>query len=70
MYMKKYGKMLMNEDSEKTTELLKCLCTDYRPSDSEWLELHLNIASKEEKSPAICATYLLTIHRYCLCCSP
>ena len=35
MYMKKYGKMLMNEDSEKTTELLKCLCTDYRPSDSE-----------------------------------
>ena len=36
MYMKKYGKMLMNEQPEKTTDLLKTLCTDYRPSDSKW----------------------------------
>ncbi|XP_019628396.1 PREDICTED: vacuolar protein sorting-associated protein 11 homolog [Branchiostoma belcheri] len=31
--MKKYGKILMSEVPQQTTELLKRLCTDYRPSD-------------------------------------
>nr|XP_006822187.1 PREDICTED: vacuolar protein sorting-associated protein 11 homolog [Saccoglossus kowalevskii] len=31
--LKKYGKILMNEVPHDTTELLKLLCTDYRPSD-------------------------------------
>ncbi|XP_064651834.1 vacuolar protein sorting-associated protein 11 homolog [Lineus longissimus] len=32
--LKKYGKMLMSEVPKQTTELLKRLCTDYKPSDS------------------------------------
>ncbi|XP_064597137.1 vacuolar protein sorting-associated protein 11 homolog [Liolophura sinensis] len=31
--LKQYGKVLMNEAPDQTTELLKRLCTDYRPSD-------------------------------------
>ncbi|XP_072041834.1 vacuolar protein sorting-associated protein 11 homolog [Amphiura filiformis] len=31
--MKKYGKMLMSEVPTQTTDLLKLLCTDYKPSD-------------------------------------
>ncbi|CAE1174781.1 VPS11 [Acanthosepion pharaonis] len=31
--LKKYGKILMSEVPQPTTELLKQLCTDYRPSD-------------------------------------
>ncbi|KAK3611536.1 hypothetical protein CHS0354_016470 [Potamilus streckersoni] len=31
--LKKYGKMLMSEIPDQTTELLKKLCTDYRPSN-------------------------------------
>ncbi|CAM1311822.1 VPS11 (predicted), partial [Pycnogonum litorale] len=31
--MKKYGKILIEKEPEKTTELLKCLCTDYKPSN-------------------------------------
>ena len=30
--MKKYGKMLMSQVPEETTELLKVLCTDYKPT--------------------------------------
>lgn len=33
-YMKKYGKVLLNEIPEETTHLLKRLCTDYRPSNA------------------------------------
>ena len=33
--VKKYGKLLMSEAPQQTTELLKRLCTDYRPSDSK-----------------------------------
>jgi hypothetical protein len=32
-YMKKYGRLLMSEEPNKTTELLKSLCTDYKPAD-------------------------------------
>ena len=32
--VKKYGKLLMSEAPQQTTELLKRLCTDYKPSDS------------------------------------
>ncbi|KAJ8020828.1 Vacuolar protein sorting-associated protein 11-like [Holothuria leucospilota] len=32
--MKKYGKTLMSKEPDKTTELLKLLCTDYRPKDA------------------------------------
>jgi hypothetical protein len=32
--VKKYGKVLMAEVPKETTELLKRLCTDYRPTDS------------------------------------
>ena len=32
--LKKYGKMFMAERPEETTELLKRLCTDYKPTDS------------------------------------
>ncbi|XP_070533237.1 vacuolar protein sorting-associated protein 11 homolog [Ptychodera flava] len=31
--LKKYGKILMNEVPQETTDLLKLLCTDYKPSD-------------------------------------
>ncbi|XP_077990077.1 vacuolar protein sorting-associated protein 11 homolog [Glandiceps talaboti] len=31
--LKKYGKILMNEVPQETTELLKLLCTDYKPRD-------------------------------------
>ncbi|CAN8016525.1 unnamed protein product [Ixodes persulcatus] len=34
-YMKKYGKVLLNEIPEETTHLLKRLCTDYRPSNEQ-----------------------------------
>lgn len=30
--MKRYGKILMHHVPNETTELLKILCTDYRPS--------------------------------------
>lgn len=30
--MKRYGKILMHHIPEQTTQLLKGLCTDYRPS--------------------------------------
>lgn len=30
--MKRYGKVLMHHTPEQTTQLLKGLCTDYRPS--------------------------------------
>lgn len=33
--MKKYGKVLISEAPKQTTELLKKLCTDYRPSNSK-----------------------------------
>ena len=32
--MKNYGKSLVNAVPEKATELLKVLCTDYRPNVS------------------------------------
>lgn len=32
--MKKYGKTLMSQEPEKTTDLLKLLCTDYKPKDA------------------------------------
>jgi hypothetical protein len=32
-YMKKYGRLLISEEPDKTTELLKSLCTDYKPAD-------------------------------------
>ena len=68
MYMKKYGKMLMNEDSEKTTELLKCLCTDYRPSDSEWLASALcmiNILPVQTFSTISSRTMIFYYHNAC-----
>ena len=34
--MKKYGKILMSEEPSQTTDLIKLLCTDYKPSDSEF----------------------------------
>lgn len=39
--MKKYGKVLISEAPKQTTELLKKLCTDYRPSNSKPLYLIL-----------------------------
>ena len=33
--VKKYGKVLMSEVPRETTELLKRLCTDFRPIDSK-----------------------------------
>ncbi|XP_022253825.1 vacuolar protein sorting-associated protein 11 homolog [Limulus polyphemus] len=33
--MKRYGKILMSQVPEPTTELLKKLCTDYKPSNAE-----------------------------------
>ena len=33
--LKRYGKMLMGKVPQQTTELLKRLCTDYRPTDSK-----------------------------------
>ena len=38
--MKKYGKILMSEVPQKTTQLLKRLCTDYRPFNREWRRTH------------------------------
>ena len=32
--LKNYGKMLISEVPAETTQLLKLLCTDYRPSHS------------------------------------
>lgn len=37
--MKKYGKTLMSQEPEKTTDLLKLLCTDYKPKDGENLDM-------------------------------
>lgn len=37
-YVKKYGKVLINEVPAETTDLLKMLCTDYRPSNSMIVE--------------------------------
>lgn len=34
--VRKYGKVLMAEVPQRTTELLKRLCTDYRPTDSQY----------------------------------
>ena len=39
--MKKYGKVLMSEVPMQTTEMLKRLCTDYRPTDSMWFSTNL-----------------------------
>ncbi|XP_046856298.1 vacuolar protein sorting-associated protein 11 homolog [Xenia sp. Carnegie-2017] len=36
--LKKYGKTLMEAEPDKTTELLKLLCTDYRSSESPLLK--------------------------------
>ncbi|XP_071804394.1 vacuolar protein sorting-associated protein 11 homolog [Asterias amurensis] len=36
--MKKYGKTLMNEVPKDTTDLLKILCTDYKPSDKPLID--------------------------------
>lgn len=33
--MKKYGKTLMSQEPDKTTDLLKLLCTEYKPKDGE-----------------------------------
>ncbi len=38
--MKKYGKVLMAEVPQKTTQLLKRLCTEYKPSNREYLKIH------------------------------
>lgn len=35
--VKRYGKVLMAEVPQETTELLKRLCTDYRPTDSQYI---------------------------------
>lgn len=35
--MKTYGKVLINEAPKQTTELLKKLCTDYRPCVSKYI---------------------------------
>ncbi|XP_054160559.1 vacuolar protein sorting-associated protein 11 homolog [Oppia nitens] len=32
-YMKKYGRILMNEEPDKTTDILKRLCTEYKPEE-------------------------------------
>lgn len=36
VYMKKYGFLLMSEEPDKTTELLKSLCVDYKPTDGNF----------------------------------
>ncbi|KAJ8321881.1 hypothetical protein KUTeg_000352 [Tegillarca granosa] len=36
--LKKYGKMLMSEVPQQTTQLLKRLCTDYRPTDKPLID--------------------------------
>ena len=39
--LKQYGKVLMHNVPQPTTELLKRLCTDYKPTDSEFCFLLL-----------------------------
>ena len=34
--LRNYGKILMEAEPRKTTELLKLLCTDYRSSESKY----------------------------------
>jgi hypothetical protein len=34
--LRNYGKILMEAEPGKTTELLKLLCTDYKSSDSKF----------------------------------
>ncbi|PIK39430.1 putative vacuolar protein sorting-associated protein 11-like [Apostichopus japonicus] len=37
--MKKYGKTLMSQEPDKTTDLLKLLCTEYKPKDEPLVDM-------------------------------
>ncbi|CAI9739698.1 sorting-associated 11 homolog [Octopus vulgaris] len=52
--MKKYGKTLMREVPQPTTEVLKQLCTDYRPSDQPLIDQNVLDGGipKIQKAPA------------------
>ncbi len=39
--LRNYGKTLMEAEPDKTTELLKLLCTDYKSSESKLKKLNL-----------------------------
>uniref|UniRef100_A0A2C9MAP2 Vacuolar protein sorting-associated protein 11 homolog n=1 Tax=Biomphalaria glabrata TaxID=6526 RepID=A0A2C9MAP2_BIOGL len=53
--LKQYGKVLMNEVPKQTTELLKRLCTDYKPTDKPLIDqnsLDGTLPSKIQKANA------------------
>ncbi|XP_022091158.1 vacuolar protein sorting-associated protein 11 homolog isoform X2 [Acanthaster planci] len=53
--MKKYGKTLMSEVPRDTTDLLKILCTDYKPSDKPLIDANMltgDVVPKVQKANA------------------